>query len=298
MIDISICICTRKRKEGLKCLLDSIEKMHKPSDSNIRVIVVENDVESFSKSIIHEFSLKTKLRISYYLEPRQGLVYARNRSVKEVGQCDFCCFVDDDQAVAPDWLIELVKCQREFEADAVWGPNPPIFNKKVPLYIRKFHTPSPFEYGEIIKNAFTNCLMIRKEYLDKIEGPFDIRLNFTGGEDSYLTYLITNLGAVIRYNPDAKAYEIIPDDRATVKYIIKRTFRIGNAGLYVNSLKNKNFSGLHTLLRLTMRLCFGFVICVPYLCFGGKNKLDGLIKMANAIGGIAFIFGRENQFYK
>jgi len=42
-IDISICICTRKRQEGLKRLLDSIENLEIPPETDIRIIIVEND---------------------------------------------------------------------------------------------------------------------------------------------------------------------------------------------------------------------------------------------------------------
>ena len=92
--------------------MDSFEKMRKPSDTEVRIIVVENDIENFSESIIKEFSSNSKFKISYYLEPRQGIVFARKWSVKEVGECNFCCFPYDDQIVAPVWLFELVKCQR------------------------------------------------------------------------------------------------------------------------------------------------------------------------------------------
>jgi len=54
-------------------------------------------------------------------------------------------------------------------------------------------------------------LLIRKKYLDKLSGPFDTRLNFSGGEDSFLTKDISELGGIIRFNPDAIAYEIIPE---------------------------------------------------------------------------------------
>lgn len=298
MTNISICICTRNRKEGLNKLLDSIENLEIPSETNIRIVIVENESKNISENIIKDFSSKSKFKINYFLETKQGLSFARNKSVKEANGCEFCCFVDDDQIVAPDWLSELMRCQREFDSDGVWGTNPPVFIKEVPLFIKQFHTPKLFNYGAVVKSAFTNCLMIRKEYLDRIEGPFDLRLNFTGGEDSYLTNLITNLGAVIRYNPNARAYEIIPDDRTTVKYLIKRTYRISNAELLVKSLIDKEFSKLNVIPRLIRRFCYGLLIVVPFFLFGGKDKLKGLISMINAIGGFSFILGKQNNFYK
>ncbi len=276
MISISICICTKNRQEGLNNLLNSIDNIQSPPDARIRIIVVENDIQKNSESIVKEFSSKSKFRIDYFLETRLGIAYARNRSVKEADGTDFCCFVDDDQVVTPNWIIELLKCQVEFNSDGVWGPNPPIFEEKVPSYIRQFHTPQVYDYGTIVTKAYTNSLLLRKKYLDMINGPFDTRLNFTGGEDIYLTYLISNMGGVIRYNPNAIAFEIIAGSRTTIKYVIQRTYRNSNTSLYVNSLIHTTFPKLKTLLRLVMRLA----------------------KIINAIGGYYFIVGKRNQFYK
>lgn len=297
MIKISICICTRNRQEGLKKILDSLESMQTPDHTKIKIVIIENDIENYSENIVKRFSAKSKFNVCYYLENRKGLAFARNRSVKEAGDCDFCCFVDDDQVVAPDWLIELVECLREFDADGIWGPNPPIFNKKVPSYISQFHTPKLFDYGTIVTNAATNCLLLRKEYLDKIEGPFDVRLNFTGGEDILLTSQISKLGGIIRYNPNAIAYEIIPNNRTTIKYIAKRCYRNSNTAYFVQSLKDDNFNKFKFFLRLIMRLMLGLLIVIPFLFFGKSNALKGLIKICDAVGGFAFILGKQNQFY-
>ncbi len=296
--DISICVCTRNRKDGLRILLESFLVMQIPPDTNVRIIVVENDIKRNSENIINDFGLKANFRIDYYLEPQQGLAYARNRSVREAGECDYCCFVDDDQVIADDWLVELIKCQREFDADGVWGSNPPVFSKKVMPSIRKFHTPKPFMYGQIVNYAFTNCLLMRKEYLDKIPGPFDIRLNFTGGEDRYMTQLISNLGGIIRCNPNAKAYERIPDNRTTIKFYVSRIYRISNAALYVRTLENDSYSKWSAFPRLFMRFCYGLLIVIPFFLFGKESKLKGLGKMVNAIGGFAFMLRIRNKYYK
>lgn len=296
MIDIAICICTRNRQDGLRKLLDSLMKMQAPLDTKISVVVVENDSKNFSESIVNEFTLKSKIKTNYFLETRQGLAFARNRTVNEAGKCDFCCFVDDDQVVAPDWLVELVKCQSEYDADGVWGPNPPIFYGKVPSYIREFHMPEMYDYGTIVRFGYTNCLLLRKSYLDRIDGPFDLRLNFTGGEDNYLTWHITNLGGIIRYNPNAIAYELIPQNRATIKYVIKRTYNNSNTGLFLKSLI-ENKSSWNRFPRLVLRFCFGTVIALPFLIFGKSNKLIGVKKIANALGGFLFILGSKNKPY-
>jgi len=298
MIVISICICTRNRQKGLLQLLSSLSVIQIPSDTTIRIIVVENDAIEYSQKAVTEISSICPFKINYFLETRAGIAFARNRAVQEATGSDFCCFVDDDQVVAQDWMVELVKCQREFNADGVWGPNPPIFNREVASYIKEFHTHKLLEYGTIVPEAFTNNLLLRKEFLDKIEGPFEASLNFTGGEDIFLTSQLSKLGAIIRYTPTAIANEIIPANRTSLKYIVKRCYRNSNSAYYVEILNDEHFSKFKIFVRLLMRLSYGLLIVIPYSLFGKSNSLKGLLKICDAIGGFAFIMGRQNQFYK
>jgi len=298
MKEVSICICTRKREDELKKLLESIENMHRPDNIVVSIVIIENDLSNYSEHIVKEFSSRSEYSIRYFLEKNQGISNARNRSVKESSSADFCCFVDDDQIVDSEWMVELIKCQMEFNADGVTGPNPPVFPEDVPSYIEKFHQPLEYSYGSIVETAFTNCLLLKKEFLDNIKGPFDIRLNFTGGEDSYLTFLISKMGGIIRSNPNAIAYEIVPSKRTTIKYILKRQYRISNTGIYVKLLKKEKTKKVQFLPRLLMRFGLGLLIAVPFFIFGKINKLKGLLKISDAVGGFIYIIGKENKFYK
>ncbi len=298
MMKIAVCISSRRRPEGLRTLLESLNRISVPEGIDVRIIIVENDDQNYSEQLVNEFKGKSVHNLYYFLETKQGLAFARNRSVREADGADFCCFVDDDQTVANDWLSEMVRCQKEFDADGVWGTNPPVFKNKVPDYVQEFHNPESLKYGTIVDKAFTNCLMLRKKILDQMEGPFDTRLNFSGGEDSYMTLLFSKNGGIIRGNPYAVAYEMVPEVRTTLKYILRRTYRISNTELIVRSLTEESFSALKTIPGLTLRFCYGLLILIPCLIIGGEDKLKGVLKITNAVGGFLFIAGRQNQFYK
>ena len=297
-IRVAICICTRKRQEALLKLLQSLNKMEAPERTDISIIVVENDTEPISEKLIRNYSLTSRYETQYFLEPKQGIVNARNRSVAEASKADFCCFTDDDEEVSPDWLVQLLKCQQEYDADGVAGPTFPNFTGSVPGYIRKFHQPKVYPYGTKVNSAFTGCLLMRKKTLDLLDGPFDIRFNFSGGEDSFMTEILTKKGAIIRYNPEAYASEVIPTDRSTLQYVFRKTIRISNTRLIIESLKDKNFSPTSQIPRLTLRFFYGLLILLPCLIFCRDDKLNGLIKIVRAIGGFSFFFGRQSSFYK
>ena len=269
-----------------------------PSNIDLKIIVVENDGEGLSEDIITTFSSKNNIRITYFLETRQGLAFARNRAVREANGCDFCCFIDDDQTVNKDFLIELLRCQYEYNADGVSSSCVPLFSNKVPKYIRYFHTRKIHTYGTIIDSANTGGLLIKKRCLDMIDGPFDIRFNFSGCEDIYLTSQISKFGGIIRFQPKAIVYENIPEHRTTLRYVINRSFSDSNADYFVQSIRsNRNFK-LKALPRLSMRLLYGLLILLPFLILGKSNRLKGLIKIVHSLGGFSFIFGNNNQFYK
>ena len=297
MINITLCICTKNRKEGLKRLLESIECMLVPENTEMKIVIIENDTGNYTEDFVKTFSNTSKFEVYYYLENMQGLAFARNRSVKEAGNCDFCCFLDDDQIVDTNWLVELLKCQAEFNADGVWGLCPPIFSQKVPSYIKYFHEPRSFQYGDLVEDAGTGGLLIRKSILDNIIGPFDLKLNFTGGEDYHLTKMIVKNGGSIRFNPKAIAYELVPNSRTTILFALKRTFRKANAGYFINSFSEPDFSKNRALPRLFLRFFYGLIILLPFLIFAKKNKLKGLLKLVSAGGGVLGLYGKKNRFY-
>lgn len=278
--------------------MESMESLEIPTGILVKIIIVENDSDTTLKDFVKYWSEKSRFEITYYLEPSPGIVYARNRSIAEAGDSDFVCFTDDDQIVAANWLKELMKCQAEFNADGVAGPTWPIFGKEVPLYIRKFYQPDTYSYGTQVESAFTGNLLIRKKVLDLMEGPFDLRLNLSGGEDSFLTKQITDSGGMIRFNPDALAYEFVPDNRTKLGFIAKRSFRISNTRHFINSILKPDIHPANIIPRLLARLSYGMLISVPLFLFGGRNKLKGIIKVSNAIGGFAFILGKRSQFYR
>lgn len=297
---ISICISTRRRPEGLRKLLFSITSIIIPKgDIQLQIIVVENDTIMHVETIIEEFKQTSTIPIYYFLESKSGVCHARNRTVKESEGADYCVFVDDDQIVDKNWLVELINCQSEYNSDGVYGINPPIFNFPTKEHVIKFHTPKPMNYGTKLIAAPTNCLLIKKSLLDNVPGPFDNRLNSLGGEDILLTQKITRNGGIIISNPKAIAYELIDKDRSTLSYIIKRSYRNGNTFIVVSLiLEEDKIIKFKMFVNLLVRLIFGIIITTPLWIFSKQKKYDGVIRIAFNLGGILGLTGKKTKFYQ
>ena len=78
-----------------------------------------------------------RIPITYEVEPNRGVSFARNRSVRMAGECDYVGFVDDDEFVEENWLDELLNAQVLYNADVVLGPVLPAFDYEPPVWIKK-----------------------------------------------------------------------------------------------------------------------------------------------------------------
>lgn len=300
MARLSICIATRRRQESLRKLLRSIAGSVLPINKyQFEVVVVENDQQENAEYIIKEFNSYSSIPIHYYLEKREGICFARNRLVQESKGSDFCFFVDDDQVLEKNCLNELIVCQEEYDSDGVYGKNPPLFAISVHPFIEAFHTPPFHAYGTMLNAAPTNCLLLKKNVLGNEEEPFNLKLNHLGGEDILLTSLIVKQGGIIVSNPKAIAYEIIPQNKATIKYVLRRSYRNGNAFANVELLKCGKWSRkTELILRFTTRLLWGILICFYNFFSSKKHRFDGLVRISFNAGGICALLGIRLAFYR
>src|SRR3990172_9128856 len=91
-VEASIVICTHNRAENLRRALTSVKEAQEAQEAqeayaleSLRweVIVVDNNSEDHTRSIVEEFKSGSNLNVVYVFERREGLSYARNRGVSE-----------------------------------------------------------------------------------------------------------------------------------------------------------------------------------------------------------------------
>src|SRR5512139_108565 len=128
---ISVCICTFKRTELLSRLLMKLERQLTEDLFDYSVVVVDNDRSESARQTVNNCALKSKLSISYYVEPEQNIALARNMAVKNANG-EFIGFIDDDEFPDEQWLLNLYKSISLYNSDGVLGPVLPNFNKEPP----------------------------------------------------------------------------------------------------------------------------------------------------------------------
>lgn len=98
---VSVAVCTRNRPADLTLCLDAIAEMSMPATE---VIVIDNAPSSdATEKLVRE----RYPHVRYFLEPRPGLDWARNRALSEARGA-IIAFTDDDVIVDKRWIEAIV----------------------------------------------------------------------------------------------------------------------------------------------------------------------------------------------
>lgn len=99
-VDLTVAVCTRDRAGLLQHCLESVLSVR--DKERFRVLVVDNaPSDGRTRDLVASLP-----EVSYTVEPRPGLDFARNRAISEA-RTEFLAFLDDDVVVDHGWLTGL-----------------------------------------------------------------------------------------------------------------------------------------------------------------------------------------------
>lgn len=275
---ITVGICTYKRPEYLKKLLQELSKQYCPKGFRYSVLIVDNDKERTAENVVKNAQKSEAYDIRYMVEPFQNISRARNMVVKN---CDnqYVAFIDDDEFPGKNWLYNLYYQCIKHNADGVLGPVMPFFDTKPPLWLIKsgLCNRKTFVTGTSMVNhkyTRTGNVLIDMRVFDKHSEPFDERYGLTGGEDSQFFLSALKRGARFVWCNEAVVYETVPEERFTRGYYIKRallrgtmnakksricslsTFKsLAASAIYTSLLPFAQIAGHHYFMRCLVRNC-------------------------------------------
>lgn len=232
-MNVLVVVITYKRPNMLERLLKSLELAGYPHD----VLVVDNDPLA-SARITAE-----KARAKYVVEEEPGISAARNRGIEESSSYDAIVFVDDDEYVVPEWLRELVAMQQKTGAGAVFGPVVSELPRTVPQWIEHggFFMRPRHPDGSTPRWPATGNVLITLDALSLLDIPrFSNSFSLTGGSDTEFFWRLELAGSRMVWCDSAVAYEEVPAERATAKWLWRRNIRLGNVSARMLLLKGKS----------------------------------------------------------
>lgn len=225
-----MCICTFRRPDLLARLLEGISNQVRASSFSFDLVVVDNDSARSAEQTVRRFQQRMLVETTYECEPEQNISLARNRAVR-MGTGNLVAFIDDDECPVREWLVRLYQTLKDHSAHGVLGPVLPELPTGAPAWLRRgrFFERRRLPTGSVIgpKDARTGNLLLLRSLFDDDDGWFDPVFGRTGGEDSDFFRRQFARGRIFVWSDDAVAHEIVPPERWTASYHIKRYLRSG-----------------------------------------------------------------------
>lgn len=229
---LSIIVCTYNRDKYLYGALRCIAENGFPTES-YEIVLVNNMSTDNTEIECRRFENDyPEVNFHYYIEPQQGLSYARNRGIEE-SRGETLLFLDDDSYIQANYLTNLQQQLDNFlEADAFGGKINPVFETgTAPKWLSRWN----YSWVSAIDMGENVCLFegktfpiganmgIRRSILRKT-GIFNTQLgrnknNLMGGEEKDLFERIRQQDGNIYYFPNVVVNHMIPPSRTTTEYV-------------------------------------------------------------------------------
>jgi succinoglycan biosynthesis protein ExoM len=273
---VSVCVCTFRRQSYLSNLLEALKKQNADDSFSLEIVVVDNDYAESAKEVVMASAEKSRIPIHYFAEPVQNIALARNRAFKEA-LGDFMVFIDDDELPSTSWLSQLLKAYREFNADGVLGPVIPKYEVTPPKWVvrgRFFERPT-HDTGTFLhwSNTRTGNVLLGRQIFADTKNRFRPEFGI-GGEDRDFFRRMIDKGFRFVWCTEAFVYEVVPANRWSRVFMLKRAIQRGMIPQYGPS------DVIESLLAVPL---YSFML--PFLFFAGHHRfMNYLVRDFDHIG--------------
>jgi succinoglycan biosynthesis protein ExoM len=274
----------------------------------VDIVVVDNEGEPNSLSLVQDFSARCRFPVHYVHEPRRGIPQARNAALEKIRKidADWIAFTDDDCWVSPTWLASLLDAAGRHEADVVYGRREFLFPMPLPFWAMRPEQGIHAE-GEELPYAATHNVLLAAWLVGPVGHTgmrFDERL--AHGEDTDFFHRAAQRGARIVYSAESLVLEAVSPDRATFHYQARRAYHYAASRSYFH----RRYKGTaKAALKLTVRCVFQAPMAVmrliaaplvwPFSEDAFRDLLTkGVARLAGAAGAAAGLLGFDGNPYR
>lgn len=224
---VTVGICTYRRASVADTIASLAAQKLSP-DLRLRVVVADNDLEPEARSRVVQAGADCGVEVAYVHAPSRNICIARNACL-DAATGDWIAFLDDDETAAPNWLAALLAEAEASGCDAILGPVRAVYGEDAPSWLRAadLHSTQPVLSAGAIRKGYAGNVLIRRSAIESRGLRFDLALGRSGGEDDDFFYRLTDGGGTIGFAPDALAFEPVPAERTTLRWLMRRSFRTG-----------------------------------------------------------------------
>lgn len=298
---LSVLVCTYRRPDRLRLLLDDLARQTRPPDE---IVVVDNHDAGSAREVVEGFAARSGMNLRYDVQPRQNISLTRNRTV-ERATGEWLAFVDDDERVPPDWLQLLMQTAQRHDADGVLGPALCVPPPGAPDWVRRgnlyaiHHAPT----GSVVRRdkMWINNALLRADRVRALPGPFAEEFGLTGGEDVDMLARLAQGGARILWCDEAQVTEPVEPARLRAGWILRRALRGGQT--YAVLWRLGRFGPVSAagrvlfVLRALAQMLAAAALAILLLPLGRHRAMHWLCKCAANAGKLSTLTGWRYREY-
>lgn len=283
---VSVCICTYRRPQLLKRLLQTLEKQETDGLFTFSIVVADNDGQRSSETLVSDFAADAAIAVTYCVEPQQNISLTRNRAIANATG-DFIAFIDDDEFPAERWLLTLFEACARYGVDGVLGPVKCHFDEKPPSWVikGKFYERPTYPTGFVIDwtKGRTGNVLLRRQILEAEETAFSPEFHRAGDQDFFRRAIAK--GHVFIWCNEAIAYEVVPPVRWTRTFMLKRALLRGTIGMQHPKSRRRRIAKAVIAVPV-------YTIALPFsLAFGHHRFMYLLIRLCDHLASLLTFVG-------
>jgi len=276
---ISVCVCTYKRPQLLKRLLDALRDQESGGLFSYSIVVVDNDRSRSAEDVVGEFGASSGIPTKYCVEPQQNIAMARNRAIENAAG-DLIAFIDDDEFPIKRWLLTLFEALHKFGVDGVLGPVKPHFDDEPPQWVvkGKFYDRPSYPTGFVIdwRKGRTGNVLLKRQLFDPSTQVFSPE--FRTGEDQDLFRILIAKGHVFILCHEAMSFEVVPRARWNYSFMLRRALLQGAASRLHPTFGVRDIA-------ISMIAVPAYIAVLPFsLVLGQGRFMSPLVRLCNHAG--------------
>ncbi|WP_240675528.1 glycosyltransferase family 2 protein [Cellulomonas endophytica] len=229
---VVVAMLTYRRPEDLAAAVPAFLAAVAGAAADVRLLVVDNDPAGSGRDVVAAVGDE---RVRYVVEPTPGIAAGRNRALREAEGADLLVFVDDDERPEPGWFDALLGTWRQTRPTCVVGAVVSAYAQEPTGWLAagRFFDRRRLPTGTAVDVAATNNLLIDLRQLAGHGVTFDERFGLSGGSDTLFTRTLARRGARLVWCDEAVVVDMVPDDRLTRDWVLRRARRSGNSAARV-----------------------------------------------------------------
>lgn len=301
---ISVIIPTYHRPDGLARAAQSV-LADVTGRTDVELIIVDNAPDGNALRCAEQIRDAAPIPVTIVHEPNPGVANARNAGWS-AATGDIIAFVDDDESVAPGWLAAFETAHATLGTPVLFGPieaDLPDANTQHAAALTRFFARPGSDVDRVLAEPF-GCgnAFIDRAALDLHEPPFDVRTNVSGGEDDRLFDALASHGARFGWAARACAFEHVPAARATLSYVLTRSFAFGQGPSQASArrqpadLRNITSVARWMMIGAAQTALYGAVAAALWIV-GDARRAGYLVKAAAGLGKLFWCAPFEPRLY-